>query len=43
MNWIFDLIKKLGQDKFYGKLVLSFENGKIVHGKREESFKPPKE
>ena len=43
MTWFIDLIKKLQTDRFYGTLTLRFEAGKIVHCKREESFKPPKE
>jgi len=40
--WILDLINELISKKFYGRLILNFENGKIVHGKKEESFQPPK-
>ncbi len=42
MEWLIRMIKILTAEKFYGRLVLNFENGKIVHGKKEESFRPPK-
>jgi len=32
-------IKKLIDNKFYGKLTVSFEAGKVVHLKKEESIK----
>jgi hypothetical protein len=43
MTWLLDLIKKLRTDNFYGTLILKFEAGRIVHGERRESFKPPKQ
>jgi len=32
-------IKDLVDNRFYGKLILSFESGKIVHLKKEENIK----
>jgi len=32
-------IEKLVYGKFYGKIVISFEAGKIIHLKKEESIK----
>ena len=32
-------LKKLTDNKFYGKVVLSFENGKVTHMKEEKSIK----
>lgn len=43
MTWLIDLIRKLKTDRFYGQLILKFEAGRIVHGERRESFKPPRE
>jgi hypothetical protein len=36
----FSFISKLTENGFYGKLVISFEKGKIVNIKREENIKP---
>jgi hypothetical protein len=38
--WAIELIKKLINDKFYGKVELSFEAGKIVLVKKTETLKP---
>ena len=32
-------LKKLTNNKFYGKLTITFEAGKLVHLKKEESIK----
>lgn len=34
-----DLIKGLIVNKFYGSILIKFENGKIVHVKKEESIR----
>jgi len=34
-----DMIKELMEDKFYGKVELSFEAGKVVNIKKTESIK----
>jgi len=34
-----DLVKKLVKEKFYGKLILQFENGRIVIAKLIKSIK----
>jgi hypothetical protein len=39
MNEIIKIIKDLIARKFYGKLTLSFENGKIVLLRKEETIK----
>jgi hypothetical protein len=43
MTWLFDLIRKLSAAGFYGKIIITFEAGRIVHGERREAFKPPKQ
>lgn len=39
MDKLLDIIKALAADRFYGKLVISFEAGSVVHLKKEESVK----
>ncbi len=36
----FNFIRKLTEDNFYGKLILSFEKGMVVNIRREENIKP---
>lgn len=36
---IAELILRLIENKFYGRLEIKFESGKIVHCKKEESIK----
>jgi hypothetical protein len=38
MSWI-ELIKALIEAKFYGKVTINFQNGKIVNCVKEESIK----
>jgi hypothetical protein len=40
MTWIMKLIKELIDAKYYGKLIINFQNGDIVHAVKEESLKP---
>jgi hypothetical protein len=40
MNWIIKFIKDLISRKYYGKITLSFEQGKIVNVKKSENIKP---
>jgi len=40
MTWIMKLIKELINNRYYGKLIISFQAGKIVHAKKEETLKP---
>lgn len=40
LNWAFKIIKDLSARKYYGKLTISIENGKIVLIKKEENLKP---
>ena len=40
MNWAIKIITDLCSRKFYGKLVLSFEAGKVTNIKKEENIKP---
>ena len=39
MEKLFDLIKKLIYNKFYGELVIKFESGNVVIIKKTESIK----
>lgn len=39
MDKLLKILKELTADKFYGKLIISFENGRVVHLKKEESIK----
>jgi len=39
MDKIIDLIKKYIADKLYGRIVIVFESGKIVHIEKTESIK----
>jgi hypothetical protein len=43
MDWINTVLRKHIQEKFYGKLTISFENGKIVLLKMEQTVKPPRD
>ena len=44
MRWMIEQIssENVGSN-FYGKIIFSFENGKLTHVKKEETIKPPKE
>ena len=39
METLINILKKLIIDKFYGKITITFENGKIVHVEKRESIK----
>ena len=39
MDKLLELIKILAVNRFYGKLVISFEAGRVAHLKKEESIK----
>ena len=39
LDKVADMLKRLTQNCFYGSILLKFENGKIVHVKKEESIK----
>lgn len=39
MESLFTLIKKLIADRFYGRIILIFESGKIVRAEKRESVK----
>lgn len=36
---LLEILKDLTSKKFYGSMLIKFENGKIVHVKKEESIK----
>jgi len=40
-QWLKSYIREAVQNRFYGKITLSFEAGRLVHIKREENIKPP--
>lgn len=39
-QWAKELIDKLSIPGYYGKLSLSFENGKVTLARKEETLKP---
>ncbi len=39
MEKLIDLLKRLEKEKFYGKLVLNYKEGKAVHAVEEKSHK----
>jgi hypothetical protein len=39
--WALEQLQRLKTDRFYGKLILSFEQGAVTHGKEERNLKPP--
>lgn len=40
MEWVIKIIKGVALRRFWGKLIISFENGKIVGIKKAENLKP---
>jgi hypothetical protein len=40
MNWIAKIITDLISKRFWGKIVITFENGKITRAIKEESLRP---
>lgn len=40
-TWLLSQLKRLAEEQFYGKLSISFENGKISVLRKEETLKPP--
>jgi hypothetical protein len=40
MKWAAKIITDLIARKFYGKLTISFEGGRIVMARKEETLKP---
>jgi hypothetical protein len=42
MNWIAKILTDLQARKFYGKITIHFENGRIILAKKEATLKPPK-
>jgi len=42
IKWIVSFLKELKESCFYGKIVLSYENGIVIHLKKERSIKAPK-
>ena len=43
MEWITAVIRQLTGAGWYGKLIISIENGRITLVKKEETLKPPKQ
>lgn len=41
LEWLINYLNPLISCKFYGKIVISFENGKIVTVKEEKNIKLP--
>jgi hypothetical protein len=42
-TWLTKILNELKTKRFYGKITLSFEAGKLVTLRREETIKPPKD
>lgn len=42
IKWLIRIINDLSARKYYGKLTISFESGKVVIVKKEETMKPNK-
>ena len=40
MNWIITLIKDLYNAKFFGEIIIKFNNGTPVHVEKRTSIKP---
>jgi hypothetical protein len=40
MEWVKSVIQQLIRKRFYGKLTIHFEAGKITRAVKEESLKP---
>jgi|GEM_PF-4491046 hypothetical protein len=40
MKWAFEIITALCARKFYGKIIISFQNGQIKFITKEETLKP---
>jgi hypothetical protein len=40
-DWLKKMIDEAVKERFYGKIQLHFEAGRLVHVKREQTFKPP--
>lgn len=41
LQWAITKIMEIAKAGFYGSITLKFENGKLVHMDRNESYKPP--
>ena len=41
VEWLISIISSLVSSKFYGTVIISFKNGKIVNVKKEESLNLP--
>ena len=40
-DWPIEIYHELKKSRFYGKLVLQFENGKVTLIRKEDTLKPP--
>ncbi|KEZ78317.1 hypothetical protein C41B8_05428 [Salinisphaera hydrothermalis C41B8] len=41
MMWALELLQRLKTGGFYGRVILSFEQGAVRHAETQESLKPP--
>jgi hypothetical protein len=39
--WLLKLVGDLVGEKFFGKIILNFENGKVTTVRKEQTLKPP--
>jgi len=42
-DWLSEIIHELIAARFYGKVTLCFEAGKLVHVRKEETLQPPQD
>jgi len=42
-KWLEAILREIQNQQFFGKVQLHFESGRLVHLKREENLKPPRE
>lgn len=43
INWVFGRIVDWSENRRYGRIIVSVEDGKIVNLKEEQNLKPPRE
>lgn len=41
MQWALEILQRLKTDGFYGKVLLSFEQGVVTHAEQQQKLKPP--
>ncbi len=41
--WVYELLNEYENNKYFGKLLLQYDNGRIVLIRKETTLKPPSE